>query len=192
MDDGPSLKPKGPSQPSFASLLAVWLSGFTIQDVRLGIVQVDALDSTDTILRLLSTRRTDVVFLSGASFAGFNVVDCRWLHAILRVPLVVISRDKPNNASVKSALKKHFPDWKIRWRLVQNLGRIHTFAPKASEQPLYFEAVGVSPSTAKMLIRAYCVTSRVPEPVRVAGIMAKGLSLTSDELRGYSHEIDDV
>jgi len=164
------------------SLVAVWFNGLRIHHVQLGIVEVDGLDTTDEILRLLSRRRTDIVFLSGVSFAGFNIVDCRRLNRVLRIPIIVISREKPNNASVKRALRKHFPDWKTRWRLVRDLGRIHAFAPKASDQPLYFEAVGTSETTAKTIIGAYCVTSRVPEPIRVAGILAKGLALGGKEL----------
>ncbi len=134
------------------------------------------------ILKLVSGARTDLIFLSGVSFAGFNIVDSKRLHGALRIPVIVISREKPNNASVKRALKKHFADWRIRWSYVQELGRIHRFAPKAAEQPLYFEALGISAADARRVIRAYCVTSRVPEPVRVAGIMAKGLALAGNEL----------
>lgn len=150
--------------------------------MRVGVLQVDALDATDVVLRLLSRTRTDVVFLSGVSFAGFNIVDCECLHNTLHIPVVVISRERPNNASVKRALKKHFPDWKTRWSYVRELGTIHRFAPKAAEQPLYFEALGISAADARRMIRAYCVTSRVPEPIRVAGIMAKGLAITGSEL----------
>lgn len=111
-------------------------------------------------------------------------MDSRRLHTSLRVPIIVVSREKPNNASVKRALKKHFADWKTRWALVRGLGRIHAFAPKASEQPLYFECVGIPAAKARMIIRPYCVTSRVPEPIRVAGIVAKGLALAENELAG--------
>lgn len=168
-----------------ASLVAVWFSGVRIADVRLATVHVDGLDSTDAILRLVSKRRADMIFLSGASFAGFNVVDCRRIYSVLRIPIIVVSREKPNNASVRFALRKHFRDWKTRWRLVRKLGRIHAFASRASEQPLYFEAVGISPKNAKTVICSLCTTSRVPEPIRVAGIVAKGLALVGKDLSFY-------
>ena len=159
-------------------MVAVWFSGLAVDNIRVGVLKVDALDSTDVILHLISGTRTDLVFLSGASFAGFNIVDSRRLHKTVGGPVIVVSREKPDNASVKRALKKHFPDWNIRWELIHGLGRIHKFAPSASEQPLHFEAVGISAPAAKKIIRAYSVTSRVPEPIRVAGIVAKGLALT--------------
>ena len=185
IDDGPSTLPSEPrkSRHHYASLVAVWFAGLTVDDIRIGVVQVDGLDATDVILRLTSRRRVDVIFLSGASFAGFNIADSGRLHRILHVPVIVISREKPNNASVKRALKNHFADWKTRWDLVRRLGRIHSYAPKSAEAPLYFEAIGISATDAKKIIRAYCITSRVPEPIRVAGIVAKGLALTGNELR---------
>jgi endonuclease V-like protein UPF0215 family len=158
----------------------------------MGVVQVDGLDSTDVILRLVKGTGAAVIFLSGASFAGFNIVDAQRLHNTLHIPIIVISREEPDNASVKRALKKHFRDWKIRWELIGKLGRIHAFAPMPSEQPLHFESVGISAAQARRIIRAYCVTSRVPEPIRVAGIMAKGLALVGRELPISRQEVGDA
>ena len=188
LDDGPSTLARtrtSQTRGGRASIIAVWFNGLIIEHVRVGVVQVDGLDATDVILGLLSGRRADLIFLSGASFAGFNIVNARRLHSMQHIPVIIVSREKPNNASVKRALKKHFADWKIRWQLISGLGRIHAFAPKASERSLYFEAVGISAAAAKRVIRAYCVTSRVPEPIRVAGIMAKGLAVSGSELAAH-------
>jgi endonuclease V-like protein UPF0215 family len=173
-------------------MVAVWFERLEFNNARIGVVKVDGLDSTDVILRLLRETRTTVALLSGASFAGFNIVDAQRLHNTLHIPIIIISREKPNNASVKRALKKHFTDWKTRWELIRKLGRIHAFAPKPSEQPLHFEAVGITAAQARRIIRAYCVTSRVPEPIRVAGIMAKGLALAGRELPARRQEIGNA
>jgi endonuclease V-like protein UPF0215 family len=183
-DDGPStIEGIGKLRGFQAVLLGVWFRGLQIHHVRLGVLTVDGLDVTDTMLRLLRHTRADLIFLSGASFAGFNLIDSKALHAALGIPAIVVSRDKPDNVSVKHALKKHFADWRTRWRLVRELGRIHEFAPLSGEEPLYFEAVGLPAVNAKRVIRAYCVTSRVPEPIRVAGLLAKGLAPAGRELK---------
>lgn len=193
LDDGPSTRDGiVKSQTSRASIVAVWFDRFGFDSMRIGAVQVDGLDSTDVILRLLKGTRTDVIFLSGASVAGFNIVDSRRLHTMLRVPIIVVAREKPNNASVKRAIKKHFADWRRRWKLVRELGRIHAFAPKASEEPLHFEAVGIPVARARKVIQAYSATSRVPEPIRVAGIMAKGLALAGGELATCGEKVGDA
>ncbi len=183
LDDGPSTR-GGMVKPSItrASIVAVWFHGLRFDSMRIGAVQVDGLDSTDVILRLLKGTRTDVIFLSGASFAGFNIIDARRLHDTFHIPVIVVSREKPNNVSVERALRRHFADWERRWGLVHRLGRIHAFAPKTPDQPLHFEAVGVPVAEARNMIHAYCATSRVPEPIRVASIIAKGLALAETEL----------
>lgn len=173
-------------------MVAVWFDRLAFDEARIGVAQVDGLDSTDVILSLLKETRTTVVFLSGASFAGFNIVDAQRLHNTLQIPIIVISREKPDNTSVKRALKKHFTDWRTRWELIRKLGRIHAFAPKPSEQPLHFESIGITAAQAKRIIRAYCVTSRVPEPIRVAGIMAKGLALAGRELLACRQEVGNA
>jgi endonuclease V-like protein UPF0215 family len=160
--------------------------------MRIGVVHVDQLDSTEVILRLLKGTRTDVIFLSGASFAGFNIVDSKRLHDTVHIPIIIISREEPDNASVRRALKKHFTDWKTRWKLIRRLGKIHVFAPKLSERPLHFESVGIRAAQARRIIQAYCVTSRVPEPIRVAGITAKGLALAGSELPTCRHEVGNA
>jgi len=193
IDDGPSARNgTTKSRNNRASLVAVWFDRLGFDEARIGLVQVDGLDSTDAILSLLKETRTTVMFLSGASFAGFNIVDAERLHNTLHIPIIIISREKPDNASVKRALKKHFTDWSIRWKLIRKLGRIHAFAPKPSEQPLYFESVGIPAAQARRIIRAYCATSRVPEPIRVAGIMAKGLALAGHELPTRRQEVGNA
>jgi endonuclease V-like protein UPF0215 family len=173
-------------------LVAVWFDRLRLDRMRIGVVQVDQLDSTDVILTLLKGTRTDIIFLSGVSFAGFNIVDSKRLHDTLHIPVIIISREEPDNASVKGALKQHFTDWKTRWELIRRLGKIHAFAPKPSEQPLHFESVGIPAAQAKRIIQAYCVTSRVPEPIRVAGITAKGLGLVGGELPAGRHEVGNA
>jgi hypothetical protein len=193
IDDGPSTR-NGTVKPhnNHASLIAVWFDRFRLDRIRIGVVHVDQLDSTDVILRLLKGTRTDVIFLSGASFAGFNIVDFKRLHDTVHIPIIIISREVPDNASVKRALKKHFTDWKTRWELIRRLGKIHAFAPKPSEEPLHFESVGIPAAQAKRIIQAYCVTSRVPEPIRVAGIAARGLALAGKDLPSCRHEVGNA
>ena len=173
-------------------MVAVWFDQLRFDNIRIGVLEVDGLDSTNVILKLLRGTRTDIVFLSGITFAGFNIVDSTRLHNALHIPLIVVCREKPDNRSVKRALQKHFTDWEKRWELVRKFGRIYSFAPKPSEHPLHFEAVGISAAQAKKVISAYCATSRIPEPIRVAGIVAKGLGLAGAELNARRQEVGDA
>jgi endonuclease V-like protein UPF0215 family len=159
-----------------ALLVAVLFYGLTLKAVRLGSIEVDGRDAGLTLNTLLKTLRFDVVMLSGISFGGFNLVDINELSRTTRKPVIVISREKPNNLAVRQALRKHFRDWAERWRVVQNAGPLYAFRPLSKEPPLYFEVKGASPSYAKEAIASAAAISRLPEPIRVAGMLARGLN----------------
>jgi endonuclease V-like protein UPF0215 family len=164
----------------------VLLDGPRIVGLRLGKIQVDGRDAQRVLYALLSSLAYDVVLLSGVSFAGFNVVDIKTLARELRRPVVAVIRERPDNKAVRAALRKHFHDWRERWRAVKAAGRLYTCKPIRDEPKLYFEVSGGSPSLARQAIVSSSMISRLPEPVRVAGILAKA-GWTSD-----FHEIDQA
>lgn len=159
-----------------ALLVAVLFQNSTISDLRLGRIEVDGNDANEVLLSMLRPLRFDVVMLSGISFGGFNLIDIAALAKSTRKPVIVITRDKPNNAAVLRALRKHFVDWKERWRIIRTAGKLYSFRPIRAEPKLYFEVKGASSSFAERTIASAAIISRLPEPIRVAGIVARGLS----------------
>lgn len=137
---------------------------------------VDGTDVTEVLLSLIRRMRYDAILLSGISFAGFNLIDIKKLAHLARKPVIAVTGGRPDNVAVRSALHKHFSDWKERWRAVQNAGRLYSCKPLASEPKLYFEVSGGSVGLAKDIIVSSAMVSRLPEPVRVAGLVAKGLT----------------
>ena len=170
IDDGPFTK-----QQETAPLVAALLQGPHLQKVRTTRITVDGLDATDKALKLLEGWKPVPILLSGATFAGFNLIDPWVLYRRLRVPVVVIVGSKPDNRAVKQALVKHFPDWKIRWRIIRSLGPLRKARTNPKEPSIHFEAFGLSAKDAVRLLRENCYVSRIPEPVRVAGLLARGL-----------------
>ena len=165
----------------YALLVAVLFQGSTISDVRLGRIEVDGRDANRVLNSLLKNLRFDVVMLSGISFGGFNLVDIHQLSRSTRKPVVVISRERPDNPAVLRALRKHFSDWEERWHIIRNAGRLYEFKPLPQESKLYFELNGAAPSFAKKAIASAAIISRLPEPIRVAGILARGLSVLTTQ-----------
>jgi len=147
-----------------------------IRDVRLTEISVDGLDATDRLLEIMDGLDLDAVILGGITFAGFNVVDPFRVFEETMVPLIVYSGVKPDNRSMHQALNKHFGDWEARWGIVERLGDIHETVSLRGEPGIYFEVVGCSPSWAEEVLKSAALISRIPEPVRAAGIIARGLS----------------
>src|SRR5713101_10166574 len=170
IDDGPFTK-----QQQTAPLVAVLLQGPHLQKVRTTRITVDGLDATDRALKLLKGWKPASILLSGVTFAGFNLIDPHVLHQGFRVPVIVVVGSRPDNKAVKQALVKHFPDWKVRWKIIRSLGPLRKTLTNPDEPPLFYEAFGCSTWDAAKILRANCYVSRVPEPVRVAGLLARGL-----------------
>jgi len=158
-----------------AILLAVLLKGSRIDGLRRGVIHIDGVDANSVLSSLLKGFRYDAVMLSGISFAGFNLIDIKKLALHLHKPVIAVIREKPNNRAVRNALRKHFTDWEQRWAMVKHAGQLHSCKPVPEEPKLYFEVRGGSSTVARRMIMASSFISRLPEPVRVAGILAKGL-----------------
>jgi endonuclease V-like protein UPF0215 family len=182
VDDGAIPAIRRPKQ--YALLVAVLFQGSTISDVRIGRIEVDGRDANRVLNSLLKNLPFDVVMLSGISFGGFNLVDIHQLNRSTRKPVIAISREKPDNPAVLRALRKHFSDWEERWRIVRNAGHLYAFKPLPEEPKLYFEVKGAAPSSARKAIASTAMISRLPEPIRVAGILARGLSVLTTQTHG--------
>ncbi len=157
-------------------LCGVVLESSIIRDVRLSEITVDGMDSTDVLLRMSKGIDADVVILGGITFAGFNVMDPFRVHEETGLPVIAYSGVKPDNRKMLAALRSHFDDWRERWAIVERLGEVHSTRPYLREPPVYYEVVGESPGWAEEVLRYSALVSRIPEPVRVAGLIARGIS----------------
>ena len=164
--------------PGRTLLCGVLMKGDRILKVRHGEIRVDGLDATDKLLSLMRGIDVEVVILGGITFGGFNVVDPRVIHGETGVSIIVYSGVKPDNDAVLAALRNHFPDWEIRWEIIEGLGEIHCIRVFREDPEIYFEAIGCDPEWAEVVLKDSAMISRIPEPVRVAGLVARGLTRT--------------
>ena len=75
-------------------------------------------------------------------------------------------------------MKKNFEDWKERLNLMKN-GKLHSV--KTLHNPIYIKCVGVSIEEAKEIIKISTIRGVIPEPIRVAHLIASGV------IKGESH-----
>jgi len=175
IEDGPFLpKRLGGSK---APLVVVQLNGPHLVKARVGSISVDGLDATNTALRMLSSLplRDSPILLAGATFAGFNIINPRVLQRRFRTPTIVVIGSRPNNRAVKRALLRHFPDWRKRWRILSALGPLYQVPTFRNEGPIFYEAFGCEDNEARRILKEWSYVSRIPEPLRVAGLVARGL-----------------
>lgn len=174
VDDGP-FPPKSARRTVKAPLVAAFLKGPHLAKLGITWITVDGLDATEDAQRILEALSRGPILLSGVTFGGFNLIDPREIQQHFRTPTIVVVGSKPDNRAVKRALLKHFPDWKERWEIIRSLGPLRSVRTVADESPLYYEAFGCTTSAAKNILTSNARVSRVPEPIRVASLVARGL-----------------
>ena len=140
-------------------------------------VTIDGLDATEKIAEMIKAsphrHQLRLVMLNGVTFAGFNLVDLPRLHIATEIPVLALTRDKPNLVSIRSALT-HLPDIEKRWQIVQNAGEL--FEVQNRGVNIYVGLAGLTLDEAKSILALTSTSGSQPEPLRVAHLIASGLT----------------
>lgn len=160
----------------------VFRAGNWLDGVLSTFVDGDGVDATQKISEMVLNSRNmgqlGVIMLDGITFAGFNVVNIRELYEATGIPVIVIMRKCPNFEGIKKALKR-FPDWKDRWANVLEAGEVHRVD---SDESIYMQIQGIKIEDALEIVKLSTTRSAIPEPIRVAHIIAAGI--VTGESRG--------
>ncbi|MBN2067451.1 MAG: DUF99 family protein [Candidatus Diapherotrites archaeon] len=145
-----------------------------IEGILSGEVNVDGLDSTQKIISMLAKskfkQQVSFLILDGVNFAGFNIVDVDRLFKRLSVPIIIVFRKMPRMEKIEKALG-NFKDGKKRLKLIAKAGEIHSF------NSIHFQVKGTDAKTAKSVLRKTIKYSKLPEPLRMAHLIASGVSI---------------
>ncbi len=155
----------------------IFRGGLSIEGIMHTYVAIDGLDATEKLTRMINNsphcRQLRLIMLNGITLAGFNLVDIHKLNKQTKLPVVAVSHEKPDLNGIYSALK-NLPNTEERWRLVLDAGEIHEIFNHGTK--IYVEVAGVSLEDAKKIVVLTSTRSCLPEPVRVAHLIASGIS----------------
>jgi endonuclease V-like protein UPF0215 family len=139
-----------------------------------GVVRRDGANATDTMIGLIAgskfANHVRAVLLNGIAVAGFNVVDIHRLAEELAVPVIVVVRRRPRLELVRAALFDRTPGPARKWRLIQRAGVIDPVGP------LWIQRAGISLPAAAAVIAATTLHGNLPEPLRLAHLIAGGVT----------------
>ena len=140
-------------------------------------VNIDGDDATfvckDMIKKTRHRKQLKAMLLDGIALGGFNIVDIKDVYESTGLPVITITRDKPDFEKIKIALEKNFVDWKNRFALM-NEGKIHKV--ETSHNPIYVKCVGIDVRETKEIIKISTIRGVVPEPIRMAHLIASGIT----------------
>jgi len=137
----------------------------------------DGMDATDILIRMIKDSKyytqTRIIMLDGVTYAGFNPVDITSLFKETNLPVIVFMRSCPDFRKIRLALG-HLPDPEKRWEIIRRAGKIHKIE---QDNPVYIQLCGLDKKTAVEIIRLTSTHSNIPEPLRVAHLIATGVVL---------------
>ena len=164
---------------------AVWVGGVMmegpdlVESVAIGSFPVDGREVTDHLCGWIGDLRSratlQAVVLGGITIAGLGVVDVAVLAERLGLPVLIATRRDTGQSRVCDALRAAgFPD---RIPVVAR-------APRAVrvEDGLYVAATGIDARGAAEIVKATRRKARLPEPLRIAHLVAR--AMVTGESRG--------
>ncbi len=157
----------------------VFRGGYWLDGVMHTKVAVDGFDATDRISSMIAGsshyKQLRVIMLNGITFAGFNVVDVKALNLATKLPVITVTREKPDLGEIHKALR-NLPQSEERWEAILNAGEPVEVSTRNAKAKVYMQSVGVSKEDAQKILRLTSTRSNVPEALRVAHLIASGIS----------------
>lgn len=159
---------------------AVFRGGDWIDGVLRSEITRDGLDATRVIITMIKNSRhygqLRIIMLDGITYGGFNVVNIEELYRETGLPVIVVMRSYPDFEKIRSALS-HFSDGEKRWEIIKKAGEIEKLITGRNGTPIYIQKVGIGAKNAEKIIRLTAIRSSIPEPLRVAHLIATGIIL---------------
>jgi len=165
------------TQGSVIVVGVVFRGGCSIDGVMHTHVAIDGFDATEQLTSMINSsphrKQLRLVMLNGITFAGFNVVDIKKLNSETKLPVIALTRDKPDLEAVQKAIS-NLPKSEERWKMILAAGDIHEV--RCMGKKIYMELSGISLADAQEVVELTSTSSRFPEPLRVAHLIASGIT----------------
>jgi uncharacterized protein len=141
-------------------------------------VNVDGNNATKKITEMINKSKfkpqLQCIFLDGIAVGGFNIIDIKELNKKTGLPVMTIIRRKPDIGNIKSILINLNKKSKIK--LLEKAGSVVKMGK------IYAQLNGLNIETAREILKITCTRSLIPEPIRIAHLIASGI--TFGESRG--------
>jgi len=169
IDDGPFTKPQAHEAP----LVAVMMEGAAlVEGVAVTKFPVDGDGVTEFLADWIQGLRwkpaLQAIVFGGATIAGLAIIHVAALADRLGIPCISVTRRRPSNEQVARAL--------LAAGLAERGAQLERLPPAvAVSRNLYLSFAGTTLARATTIVLATSVKSKLPEPLRVAHLIAAAL-----------------
>ena len=107
------------------------------------------------------------ILINGIALGGFNVIDIKELNQETKIPVIVVIRKYPDFKTIEKTLKKL--NKQNKYELMQKAGPVEQIGK------VYIQRKGITQKKAREILKLTCTRSLIPEPIRVAHLIASGV-----------------
>lgn len=183
-DDGP-FEPHARGSP-VPVIGVVMRAGHYVEAVLRNDVQVDGTDGNEILEKMLLNSRYLLqlkgILIDGIALGGFNVIDIYRLSERTQLPVLSVTRDKPDMERIFLALEKHFQDSQERIDIVKKGELVEFTFNSDRDVSLWGKYAGTDFDGAMEILRLTTIRGAMPEPLRLAHLI--GSAIVTGESRG--------
>ena len=166
------------TQTSAKSILAgvVMRRDLVIDGFVFGSATISGDDATDEILKMYERLgRPDISYLliSGIIISMYNMIDIQRIHQTLEIPIIGVTYE--DSQGIQDAIKHHFPEnYESKIKEYEKLGERKKISLHTSYD-VFVRNEGCTIDEVKHLLDELTLQGSLPEPLRVAQLLAKTL-----------------
>lgn len=161
------------SHPKSVLAGVVMRRDLVVDGIALATATVGGLDATEAVLeifKVLNRRDINCLMLGGAIISWYNVIDLDRVYRETGVPLLNVTYEE--SPGIEDYIKRYFGDDEKRLELYRRLGPREPVRLKSGGK-VFVRYYGMSKREAETVLNAFTKHGGVPEPVRVANLVAR-------------------
>ncbi|RPJ54226.1 MAG: DUF99 family protein [Methanobacteriota archaeon] len=151
-----------------------------VDGMAIGSCTVGGMDATDAVIRLFETlerRDINVLLVSGAVIAWYNIIDAPAIARAISLPVIVVTYEA--SEGLADDIAHHFPGDRERLSAYERLGERRPVDLPTGYR-VFVRSFGLAENDAARLCSAFTLDGRVPEPIRAARLLARAVLRCGD------------
>jgi len=171
-------------ETSKKSILAgvVMRGDFLIDGFSFSFVTLRGNDATSSVIDLytkLNRKDINVLMLGGVVISLYNIVEISKVYESLKIPIIAITYNE--SEGLEEHIIKNFPNnYQEKLEAYKRLGKREKLILKTNKE-VFVRAEGVDLESCKALLDRFTLNGKIPEPIRVARLLARSLLRTFAE-----------
>ncbi|MBO3757691.1 MAG: DUF99 family protein [Thermoproteota archaeon] len=168
-------------ETSKKSILAgvVMRGDFLIDGFSFSFVTLRGNDATDSLIKLytkLNRKDINVLMIGGIVISLYNIIDIDEVYKSLKIPIITVTYNE--SEGLEEHIIRNFPnDYQERLEVYRRLGKREKLMLKTNKE-VFVRAEGISIESCKALLNRFTLNGKIPEPIRVARLLARSLLKT--------------